>query len=259
MQALRERESSVTSRDVLVVLAGHASKTTRTCWPTIETIAHTLQISTRAVIGAVGELKDAGIVDVTVRNRRKGESNLYELAFDGPFQVNAGFIQSEAQSGEDTVHISESGEDGVHLKGAEFPRSCEVNDRDHVKLEAENQFPDSCSNGAEEPTIEPTSEPSVLTTFVPADSLRSRPDRERQKKDGMERDRRDLQRIVDALTPFALNGRIESQARLLLNCFDSEFQRDSLIRGLAEVSVDPSFVDKTITEEIAHACNSVPF
>jgi hypothetical protein len=249
VQALRERKASVTSRDVLAVLAGHASKTTRTCWPTIEIIAHTLRISTRAVIDAVGELKDAGIVNVTVRNRRKGESNLYELAFDGPFQVNLDFIQSEAPSGEDRVH----------LKGVDFPRSGEVNCRDHVKLEAENQFPDSCSNPSDNRPEEQTIEPSVLTTFVPADALRARPDREKEKSDDKERDRRDLQRITDALTPFALNGKAGTVARRLLSLVDSDVQRDSLISGLKWVLVDPNLADKSVTAKIAHACNSVPF
>ena len=86
-QRLREFGSGVLARDVLIVLAAHASKKTDTAYPKIETIADVLRVKPHAVKMAIAELKPTGIIKVTARNRRKRESNLYELSYERPFPV----------------------------------------------------------------------------------------------------------------------------------------------------------------------------
>ncbi len=79
---LRDAGASATARDVLVLLAAHASKKTGEAWPSIETMAASLHVSTRTIRRATAELKRVGLLEIQARNKRRGESNLYRLPFD---------------------------------------------------------------------------------------------------------------------------------------------------------------------------------
>jgi Mn-dependent DtxR family transcriptional regulator len=88
-QRLREAGAGIMARDVLVILAAHASGETREAYPSIATIAKMLGVGERAVKRALAELITSGIVKRTIRNRRAGESNIYKLATTEPFQVTS--------------------------------------------------------------------------------------------------------------------------------------------------------------------------
>jgi hypothetical protein len=88
-QRLREAGAGIMARDVLVILAAHASGETREAYPSIATIAKMLGVGERAVKRALAELITSGIVKRRIRNRRAGESNIYKLATTEPFQVTS--------------------------------------------------------------------------------------------------------------------------------------------------------------------------
>jgi biotin operon repressor len=104
---LRKSGAGIMARDVLAVLASYAERKTGKAWPSQETICATLGVSSRAVKKAIAELAGCGIVRVTRRNRRKGESNVYRLLWHPPNQVNESFTYNEPGLGEQGVHVND--------------------------------------------------------------------------------------------------------------------------------------------------------
>jgi hypothetical protein len=154
-QRLRARGAGVLARDVLDVLASYADKYTGEAYPSIATIAEILGVTEHAVKMAVRELKSAGIVAVTVRNRRKGESNLYHLAiFGSPFYVTESATYKRDYQVSDPVTCSSGEDDAIRLPkthGSGYQNghlsSCALSTK------IANNLP-----------VEPTREPSVLCT-----------------------------------------------------------------------------------------------
>jgi hypothetical protein len=143
------------ARDVLDVLASYADKYTGEAYPAIATMAAILGVTEHAVKMAVRELKGAGIVAVTVRNRRKGESNLYHLAiFGSPFYVTESATYKRDYQVSDPVTCS-GGEDAVirlpKTRGSGY-QNCNLSSCG-LSTEIANNLP-----------TEPTREPSVLRT-----------------------------------------------------------------------------------------------
>lgn len=120
---LRQRGASVTARDVLVAIASHANKTTGEAYPTIETLAGEVGISERSVRSAIREIKDAGIVTVTARNRRLRESNLYHLAIFGvPFSGETLVPVIGDSLGEDAFPVNDSDQGNQDARSGEVKR-----------------------------------------------------------------------------------------------------------------------------------------
>ena len=248
-QRLRETGAGVLARDVLVVLAQHAGKPKGQypglAWPSIDAIARTLGASPRKIQGAIAQLKAAGVLIVWRRNRRKGESNVYKLAIDGePFQVTDSVTKS----------LEELGDQNGHLNNADSERLGDQIGSDYLTDSGQNQFPGPCSNACGNRPIEPTKEPTVLTTFVPPDALRAPAEPKSNKK---ETDERDFERIIGAFGVPALNGSrkmLEREARRLLALCPSSEQRDRLI-GFLEDAFDPFVSDpeQNVTQKIASA------
>lgn len=145
---MRESGAGTIARDVLVVLAAHAGKLKGhkpgIAWPSIETIAKALGVSTKSVVKGLRELHAAGIVKITPRNRRLRQSNLYELAVAGePFQVNTPFPR---KSSERRVPVI-----GHKTRGSDADPG--PNQLNPVR---ENRFSSSCENGDVNRPIEPT-------------------------------------------------------------------------------------------------------
>jgi hypothetical protein len=238
-QRLREKRAGVVARDILIVLAAHAGKPKGDhpgqAWPSIEQIAKTLSISTRYVKKGIEELRVAGIVRTTPRNRRKRESNLYELAIDGePFQVNESFTQNESDSGEPIVQVIR----------AESERLGEQIEPDQVNTLSKNQFPDRCSKASENLSREPTMKPSVLTSFARPDSLRSPGHPKKDDNDDEDHDQRDLEKLTRLLTTIA-NGNEElgkqeasSEAKRLLSRWTRGYERERLAGHLSHAIGD---------------------
>jgi hypothetical protein len=240
------------ARDVLILLAAHAGKPKgdhpNVAWPSIDEMAATLGVKPHAIKMGVAELKAVGLVHVQSRNRRLGQSNVYTLAAEEPFHV------AEPATNTGGFHVAES----ATQKGTKKPGSgCHI-DTDQVAGSVQNQVGDSCSNGANNLSVEPTIEPPVLN--VPADALRARQSGKTKRRHDEERDQRDLQRIVEALAPAVLNGKAETEARRLLSLCTTDQDREFLVESLAEVFEDPGCADMTVTAKIARACAlAMPF
>jgi hypothetical protein len=161
------------TRDVLVVIASYADKKTGEAWPSVSTIAATLGIQKNAVLVAIRELKAAGILTSTPRNRRSRETNLYRLAFqvstsDTGTQVSAADTKwaspavSGIQIGADQVSTSDTGTQvsAADTKWASPAVSGIQIGADQVSEADSDQVPDLCSNGVRNLPVEPTKEPS---------------------------------------------------------------------------------------------------
>lgn len=135
IETLRRRKAGIMTRDVLVLLASYADKDTGRAWPSLDELQSRLSVRRNAIQKALRELKDAGIVRVTCRNRRLRQSNLYELAIFG-----TQFHLGSADRQESVYHVTAS--------DTQKPESGIQKSTDHVSVSPLIQVPGSCSNGA---------------------------------------------------------------------------------------------------------------
>ena len=113
--ALRDAGAGIMARDVLIVIASYADKSTGLAWPSVESISEDLGVSRRAIVKAIRELEENGIIKIARRNRRKRESNLYRLFWHTSVQVNEAFTYNEGKASADVDEDDELSEHYVHL------------------------------------------------------------------------------------------------------------------------------------------------
>jgi hypothetical protein len=178
-QALRDADAGVMARDVLVVISSYADRRTGQAYPSIATIAELLGVGQRAVKAAIRELKMIGLLESTRRSRRSGQSNLYHLAVNGhPFQVSDSDTykdhhqvhSADTYTGDNQVSKADTYSDQVPDSDTYKATLGVQGDPDQVHTSRHFQGRDLCSNAASNLPVEPTSEPSVLTSFVPGET-----------------------------------------------------------------------------------------